>query len=131
MVINVAVAIIMDDQHRVLITRRAPHISHGGYWEFPGGKLELYEAPEIALIREVKEEVGLDVISYRYLGEVHHSYETYQVNLFGYVVHQYRGEATCCESQTGIHWVYFDDLGNYQFPEANRKLMSKIDRRKK
>ena len=121
-----AIAVIMDEQKRVLITQRALHLSKGGYWEFPGGKLELNESPELALIREVHEEVGLDIVSYHYLGEVHHSYDTYEVILYGYVIHQYRGEARCCESQLGIRWVSLDKLSDYDFPEANRQLIEKL-----
>lgn len=123
LLIKAAIAVIMDEQKRVLITQRASHLSKGGYWEFPGGKLEWNESPELALIREVKEEVGLEILSYHYLGEVHHLYDTYQVTLYGYVVHQYRGEARCCELQTGIRWVGLDELPAYDFPEANRQLI--------
>ncbi len=126
LVIKAAIAVIMDEQKRLLITQRAPHLSKGGYWEFPGGKLELNESPELALIREVHEEVGLEILSYHYLGVVSHSYDTYQVILYGYVVHQYRGEARCCESQTGIRWVSLDELSDYDFPEANRQLIDML-----
>lgn len=124
--IKAAIAVVMDEKKRLLITQRAPHLSKGGYWEFPGGKLEWNESPELALIREVHEEVGLEIISYDYLGDVHHAYDTYQVTLYGYVVHQYRGVARCCESQTGIRWVSLDELVDYDFPEANRQLIDKL-----
>lgn len=121
--IKVSVAIITDSCDQILITQRAAHISHGGYWEFPGGKVELNEPPEIALLREVNEEVGLDVLSYRYLGEVQHQYDDYQVILFGYHVNHYRGKASCRETQTGLQWVNFLELGDYNFPLANKKLI--------
>lgn len=124
--IKAAIAVIMDEQKRLLITQRAPHLSKGGYWEFPGGKLELNESPELALIREVYEEVGLEILSYDYLGDVHHAYDTYEVILYGYVVRQYRGVAQCCESQTGMRWVSLDELQDYNFPEANRQLIDKL-----
>src|SRR5476651_2620261 len=101
---KVSVAIITDKYQNILLTQRAAHISHGGFWEFPGGKLECNESPEMALFREVKEEVGLDVLAYRYLGVVRHQYDTNSVILYGYHVSEYRGEATCCESQTALHW---------------------------
>lgn len=126
LLIKAAIAVIMDDQRRLLITQRAAHLSKGGCWEFPGGKLESNESPEHALIRETREEVGLDIISYHYLGEVHHAYETYLVILYGYVVNQYRGDARCCESQTGIRWVHLDELQAYDFPEANRQLIERV-----
>jgi 8-oxo-dGTP diphosphatase len=121
--IKVSVAIITDREGRILITQRAAHISHGGFWEFPGGKVELYESPEMALLREVKEEVGLNVVSYRYLGEVHHQYDEYQVILYGYHVQNHFGEASCCESQTGLCWTPLNDLEKYNFPLANKELI--------
>ena len=121
--LRVAVAFIIDEAQHVLITQRAPHLSHGGYWEFPGGKLEQNESPEIALLREVEEEVGLAVLAYRYLGEVHHAYESYRVTLYGYLVHHYRGSATCRETQTDLRWVTREACANYPFPEANTALI--------
>ena len=121
--IRVAVAIITDERQRLLITQRAAHSSHAGFWEFPGGKLELNESPEQALFREVTEEVGLEILAYRYLGEVQHQYDSRHVTLFGYHVVQYRGEAACLECQTGLRWVNINDLVNYEFPAANQQLI--------
>ena len=121
---KVAVAIITDRYQNILLTQRAAHISHGGFWEFPGGKLECNESPEMALIREVKEEVGLDVLAYRYLGAFLHQYDMNSLILYGYHVSEYRGEARCCESQTALHWVDRCSLNNYQFPAANKELIN-------
>ena len=121
--IRVAVALITDEHQRILITRRAAHSLHGGFWEFPGGKLELNESAESALFREVAEEVGLDVLGYCYLGEVRHQYDARHVTLYGYHVRQYRGDATCRESQTGLRWVDIESLENYDFPAANQQLI--------
>jgi 8-oxo-dGTP diphosphatase len=124
--IKVAIAIILDARQRVLITQRAPHLSKGGCWEFPGGKLEQHEPPEIALIREIQEEVGINVLTYRYFDKVVYAYETFGVVLYAYIVRQYRGEARCCEMQTGLRWVEIADLAQYEFPEANRALLDKL-----
>lgn len=123
---KVSVALITDDLQRVLITQRAVHISHGGFWEFPGGKLEPKESPEKALFREVKEEVGLDVLACRYIDEVYYQYDDYAVTLYGYHVYSYRGQAKCCEAQTGLSWVTLDELANYNFPRANQALINKF-----
>jgi preprotein translocase subunit SecA len=125
MIKEAAVAMIIDEQNRLLLTQRALHLSLGGFWEFPGGKLESNETPEMALCREIKEEVGLDVLAFRYLGEVHHDYGTYQVILHGYIVHQFRGVAVCREAQTDLRWVHQDELTHFAFPEANQPLISR------
>ena len=123
---KVAVAVITDAKQRILITRRAQHASHGGLWEFPGGKLEGEELASFALVREIKEEVGLDVMAYDYLGEVCHTYNHHSVSLFVYHVHQYQGEASCCEAQMDLRWVDLDSLNNFQFPAANIEIIELI-----
>ena len=62
---HVAAAAIFDAQGRVLIARRPEHVHQGGLWEFPGGKLEADETVEVALRRELREEVGIEIVSAR------------------------------------------------------------------
>ena len=123
---KVAVAIIFDQEQRVLITRRPVHAAHGGMWEFPGGKLEANELPEQALIREIKEEVGIDILDYRFLTEVTHYYNAQVVNLLVFIITSYEGKPSCRESQLDLRWVSVDDLDNYQFPEANVRIIELI-----
>jgi 8-oxo-dGTP diphosphatase len=63
-VIHVALAFICDGT-TVLIGKRPPHKTFGGLWEFPGGKIEVHETPEAALIREINEELGIDIKPHR------------------------------------------------------------------
>lgn len=124
--IRVAVAVIVDAQQRILVTQRPLHASHGGYWEFPGGKLEANELPEHALIREIKEEVGLDVLKYRYLGEVTHQYSDKSVQLLIFLVTQFSGNPLCIEGQLAMEWIKQEELDPDNFPEANRQIMALI-----
>jgi 8-oxo-dGTP diphosphatase len=128
---NVAVAVIFDDQHRVLITQRPAHVAHGGMWEFPGGKLEPLELAHAALIREINEEVGVDILNYCYIGRVSHNYGTKIVNLLVFSVDKYQGEAYCRESQTDLRWVPRDELALYSFPEANKRVIELIQEKTK
>jgi 8-oxo-dGTP diphosphatase len=123
---RVAVAIITDANQNILITRRSLHASHGGMWEFPGGKLENEELATAALIREIKEEVGIDVRSYSYLGEVHHTYDQKAVSLLIYHVYDYQGEAVCREAQMDLRWVDIKNLNDFQFPAANLEIIELI-----
>lgn len=59
--IRVVAAVITDDEGRVLACRRAPHKSLAGLWEFPGGKVETGESDEVALVREIQEELGVEI----------------------------------------------------------------------
>lgn len=52
---------LFDGQGRVLLQQRPPHKHHGGLWEFPGGKVETFEKPSNALVREIAEELGLSI----------------------------------------------------------------------
>lgn len=61
---KVAVAIITNDQQEILVAQRPLHVPHGGRWEFPGGKLEANESAEDALVREIREEVNLEILHY-------------------------------------------------------------------
>lgn len=122
-IIQVAIAIITDAQQRVLLTRRALEASHGGFWEFPGGKLKESELAEAALVREVEEEVGLDKLSYNYLGQVAHVYDTRSVLLHVYHVFQFSGNAECREMQMDLRWVDLKDIQEYKFPAANEKIV--------
>lgn len=124
--IKVAVAIIIDEQQRILVTQRPLHASHGGYWEFPGGKLEVNELAEQALIREIKEEVGLDVLKHEFLGEVHYQYAERSVQLFIFLVTQFSGSPTCIEGQLAMKWIHHNELNPDEFPEANREVMQLI-----
>lgn len=123
---NVAVAVIIDAEKRVLITRRPEQASYGGLWEFPGGKLELGESPVSALIREIKEEVGLDVIDCDFLGNVHYTYDQCEVNLLIYHVTHFTGHATCRESQMDLCWADLVSLPQFEFPAANMSIIHMI-----
>lgn len=123
---KVAVAVIADEKQRLLVTRRSSHASHGGMWEFPGGKLEDDETPFAALVREIYEEVGLEVMQGDFLGEVHHAYPKHSVTLLVYYVTSFNGQAVSRETQTDLRWVDFDALSHLEFPAANVHIIDLI-----
>ena len=126
---RVAVAAIIDKQQRILITRRSLHAPNGGgMWEFPGGKLEGDETPVAALIREIKEEVDLDVQDCNFLGEINHTYPHHSVALLVYCVRVFQGEAVAREMQMDLRWVALNRLPDYEFPEANQQIIELISR---
>ncbi len=130
MSIKVAVAIITDHEQRVLIAQRPLHVPQGGLWEFPGGKLEADESAEQALIREIREEIGLEVMQCDLLGEIEHQYPGKLVHLIVFHVSKFFGTASCREGQLGIKWIDKDLLNPKDFPEANCaifKLLSLLE----
>lgn len=130
MSIKVAVAIITDSEQRVLVTQRPLHVPQGGLWEFPGGKLEANESAEQALIREIKEEIGLEVKTCHLLGEIEHQYPGKLVQLIVFHVSKFSGTASCLEGQLDLRWIDKEHLNPNEFPEANSaifKLFSFIE----
>ena len=116
---RVVVGIITDALHRILITQRASHLALGGFWEFPGGKLEMGESPREALRREIKEETGLDVLEVLHLGSLDDDPVTFEI----FHVYHHQGVASCLESQTGLRWVGLDQLQCFEFPAINMKMI--------
>ncbi len=126
---KVAVAIIYDAQQKILITQRAAHSPSGGLWEFPGGKLEHNETPEAALIREVKEEIDLDVLHYDLMGQINEQRTEHLLSLYVFWVHQFNGQAKCLESQADMRWVPAHELHHYQFPPTNSQIVTWINQK--
>lgn len=123
--IHVAVAVIRSPQGRVLIARRNPQQHQGGLWEFPGGKLEAGESPYDALVREVREELGLDVARAQPLIQIRHDYGDRQVLLDVWEVSAFVGEAQAREGQP-LAWVEPQRLGEYEFPAADGAIIAAL-----
>ncbi|MCG9731404.1 8-oxo-dGTP diphosphatase MutT [Shewanella sp. Isolate13] len=123
--IHVAVGVIQDSNEQILIAKRPQHLHQGGKWEFPGGKIEDTETTSEALIRELKEEVNLDVVNTYPLMEIHHDYGDKKVFLDVHWVTNFSGQATGVEGQE-IEWVKIEQLRHYDFPEANNAILNKI-----
>lgn len=123
--LHVAAAVVTNDQGNVLIARRPATVDQGGLWEFPGGKLAPYETARQALVRELHEEVGIEVVSATPLIRVHHQYPEKNVLLDIWSVDQFDGEAYGKEGQA-VRWVSPDELSQYSFPEANKPILKAL-----
>jgi len=133
--VHVAVAVIerfkaqttssQPAQRLILISKRAKGVHQGGFWEFPGGKVEATETVVEALSRELFEELGIRVKREHVspLIQIEHDYGDKKVFLDVYTVHQFEGEANGREGQP-IKWVLDADLLAYSFPEANKSIVS-------
>lgn len=124
-VVHVAVGVVLDDDRRVLITRRATDSHQGGLWEFPGGKVELGETVQQALARELLEELGIEPCRTSPLLEVNHDYGDKRVLLDVHVVWEFTGRALGLEDQPLV-WAPFQELPRYQFPAANLPIIDAI-----
>lgn len=121
-ILHVAAAVVRDGNGRILITQRAKHAHQGGLWEFPGGKLEAGETPQQALVRELREEVGIEVKTAQPLIKVRHDYGDRRVLLDVWSVDDFDGEAWGCEGQA-LQWIAPQQLSDFAFPAANLPII--------
>ena len=126
-VVHVAVGVIVDRAHNVLITRRAQNVHQGGLWEFPGGKVEAGESVVAALTRELQEELGIVIGRTSALLDIHYDYGDKQVMLDVHVVWDYTGEAHSLENQP-MAWVAPQALAQYDFPAANAAIVTALEK---
>jgi 8-oxo-dGTP diphosphatase len=126
LVLVVAVALI-DADGRVLLAQRPPGKAMAGLWEFPGGKVQDGEAPEAALIRELEEELGIDVaeVCLAPFTFASHRYERFHLLMPLYLCRRWNGTVTPREGQT-LAWVRPPKLGEYPMPPADRPLVAML-----
>jgi 8-oxo-dGTP diphosphatase len=123
--LHVAVAVIADDSGRILLAKRAKSAHQGGLWEFPGGKVDPGETLAEALVRECREELGIEVQAHRPLICVTHRYPDRTVQLDVHRVTAFAGEPAGMEGQP-LAWVVPDDLGDYPMPAADVPIVHAI-----
>ncbi len=120
----VAAAALIDPDGRVLLAQRPAHKELGGLWEFPGGKIAKGETPELALIRELKEELGITV-PLRCLSPLtfaSHAYESFHLLMALFACRNWDGEPEPLEGQR-LAWVRKERLRDYEMPPADEPLI--------
>ncbi len=119
----VAVALI-DADNRILLAQRPAGKQLAGLWEFPGGKLDAGERPEAALIRELREELGIAVKEdcLAPLTFASHAYETFHLLMPLYVCRRWDGFVQPLEGQK-LAWVKPQELRSYPMPAADEPLI--------
>jgi 8-oxo-dGTP diphosphatase len=125
----VAAAALMDSSGRVLITQRPHHKQLGGLWEFPGGKVELGEAPEHALVRELKEELDLTVEpdALDPFAFASHAYPDFHLLMPLYVATAWRGAIKLDPNAAqAAKWVAPRELRDHAMPPADVVLVDRL-----
>lgn len=123
--IHVAVAIIINDFNEVLVSLRPDHVHQGGFWEFPGGKLEKNESVFDALKREIAEELDILILQAKPYKIIRHDYSDKKVVLDVWLVSDFKGEARGAEGQQ-VKWLDIKDLKIDEFPIANRSIIQSL-----
>jgi 8-oxo-dGTP diphosphatase len=123
----VAACALIDADGRVLIAQRPAGKPMAGLWEFPGGKVEAGERPEESLIRELKEELGIDVKEecLAPLTFASHRYPDFHLLMPLYVCRRWGGFMQANEGQM-LKWVRPNDLRDYPMPPADEPLISHL-----
>ena len=121
----VAAVALIDADGRVLLARRPEGKSMAGLWEFPGGKVHQGEAPEAALIRELKEELDVDTAEscLAPFTFASHRHPDFHLLMPLYVCRRWSGTPTPLEGQE-LAWVRPQRLSEYPMPPADRPLVA-------
>lgn len=125
----VVAAALVDAEGRILLARRPSGKSMAGLWEFPGGKVHEGEVPEAALVRELREELGIEVA----VGDLEafafasHSYDDFHLLMPLYLCRAWQGEPKALEGQE-LAWVARGRLPDYPMPPADVGLVDRLER---
>ena len=123
----VAACALVDTDGRVLLAERPAGKSMAGLWEFPGGKIEAGERPEETLIRELKEELGIDVREpcLAPLTFASHAYPDFHLLMPLYVCRRWEGTVVAKEGQQ-LKWVRPNKLRDFPMPPADEPLIAHL-----
>jgi 8-oxo-dGTP diphosphatase len=126
-VVFVAAGVLVDAEGRILLARRPEGKSMAGLWEFPGGKMEAGESPEDALIRELREELSIDVQTsdLEPLTFVSHAYPDFHLVMPVFLCRRWAGQVVALEHE-GLAWVAAERLSDYSMPAADLPILAAI-----
>lgn len=125
-IIEVGCAVIIKSR-KILAAQRKVGDSHGGLWEFPGGKREPNETLEDCLIREVREELAVEILPERLLERQDCVYPERTIRLFFYLCQWVSGEPCCLDCQDA-RWVSAPELAGLQFLPNDRDILDRLIR---
>ncbi len=126
-VLLVAAAALLDADGRVLLARRPEGKPMAGLWEFPGGKMDAGETPEAALVRELREELAIDIAEscLAPLTFASHAYEDFHLVMVLFACRVWKGTPTPSEGQE-LAWVRPPRLGDFAMPAADVPLAAML-----
>tara|TARA_Y100001935_G_C17232274_1_gene471041 strand:+ start:716 stop:1129 length:414 start_codon:yes stop_codon:yes gene_type:complete len=124
--INVVGGLILH-KNKILICQRKEDCDHPLKWEFPGGKTLVNESSEMALIREIKEELKIDTLEYKFLYDYIFEYKNLnkKIHLNFYLITKFSNDIINTIHEQ-VKWIEIHDLSNYDFLEGDYEIIQKI-----
>ena len=122
----VAGIILNEKKDQIFITKRPEKLHKGGFWEFPGGKVEADESAEQGLVRELQEEIDITAKKIELFEHFDFDYTDKSLTFDFFLVLSFDGNPYGKEGQEG-KWVTIRDLKDYRFPEANEPCIRESD----
>ena len=123
--INVVAGIIRNEDNKILIAKRNSNKSQGGLWEFPGGKIETNETIEEAIIREIKEELDMDILFEGYFDEKKYIYPEKEINLIALNCRIIGDKYTVLEHEK-VEWITIEEFDKFDFAPADVYFVNKL-----
>ncbi|ULQ60085.1 (deoxy)nucleoside triphosphate pyrophosphohydrolase [Brucepastera parasyntrophica] len=117
-----SVAAIMCSSGKFLIGHRLPEGEMGGRWEFPGGKVDEGETPESAIVRELREEMGIEAVPEQYIASIDFSNKNGPVRLLAFTVRIADDSAVKLTEHSEIKWATLEEIEKMPFVDSDRKL---------
>jgi 8-oxo-dGTP diphosphatase len=121
------VAGLLRKGNQILVGQRPETHSLAGMWEFPGGKIEPGEGPEIALARELREELGIEAEIGDLKISATHSYGDVNILILFYEIKFWKGEPRA-KHHLMLEWIHPEELPSRKIPDANRLILPRIFR---
>jgi 8-oxo-dGTP diphosphatase len=124
-VVHVVGAVIQNEEGQILCAKRAKHLTLGGFWEFPGGKIEESESHEQALIREIREEMGVEIEVGELVADIYHQYPNVIVHLITYRSTLKSGILSSTDHDE-LLWVSVNSLNELTWAPADVPTVEKL-----
>ena len=127
--VDVVAAVIQNEEGKILIAQRNKKKAQGGLWEFPGGKIEPNETKEEAIVREIKEEMDIDIVAKEFIDQRVFKYPEKDINLIAIKCKMVSGEVKLNEHEDA-KWVDYRELKDFKFAPADLFIVKSFNNKR-